>query len=268
VSAAFPALATIEGVVSDMDGVLWRGNDPLPGLTELFHWLRAAGIPYALATNNSARSEAEYVAKLARMGVADVREGEIVSSRVVLFAHLRTHYPPGTAVFVVGEPGLGQAVAAAGFVLSEEAGVVAVGIDRAFTYERLNRAARLVRQGATFLATNADPTVPEGAGFVPGAGSIVAAISVAGGRAPLVLGKPALPIFTSALEVTATRPARTLMLGDRLDTDIAGARRAGMATALLLTGATAQVPPAPPDGAPDWVFPDLPALLAAWRNAR
>lgn len=260
--------SSIDGIVSDMDGVLWRGDMALPGLADLFAFTRDARLPLALATNNSAKSQGEYVAKLARLGVAGVREEQIVTSRVATVDYLRRHHRAGSTVYVIGSPGLAEMIAAAGFVVTAEAQIVVVGLDTALTYDKLWRATHLISSGATFLGTNGDVSLPGEGGLMPGAGSILAALEAATGTAPTIIGKPQPAMFEAALGVLGTAAARTLMLGDRLATDIAGARRAGLKVALLLTGVTTAADVATAGISPDAVFADLPALLTAWRLAR
>jgi len=258
--------STINAVVLDMDGVLWRGNDPLPGMTELFEWLAEADIPYALATNNSSRTRAMYVEKLAKMGVSGVPEERIVTSGTATADYLQKHYPAGTPVHVLGMDGLRQMLTEAGFDVSGEEtpqGVVA-GIDFEMTYERLKVAALHIRAGADFIGTNPDKTFPAPEGLVPGAGSILAALEAATDREPLVIGKPFEPMFTAALDALGTSPENTLMVGDRLNTDVQGAQAAGLKTALLFTGVTTQDDMETSDVWPDVAYEGLPELLKAW----
>jgi 4-nitrophenyl phosphatase len=246
--------------------VLWRGERALPGLGEFFAPLRGRGLPLILATNNRSRSQAGYAAKLARLGVPGIAEAEIVTSRMVLVAQLKTRLPAGRTVYVIGSQGLAAAVEGAGFALNDEkAEAVVVGIDREFSYDKLAAATRLLAAGAAFLATNADATLPEGDGLLPGTGSLLAAISAASGRSPEVMGKPSPPMFAHALARLGTAPGRTLMLGDRLDTDIEGARRAGLRAALLLTGVSTRRDAERAGLEAGAIFADLPELLAAWR---
>ncbi|MBE2269443.1 MAG: HAD-IIA family hydrolase [Anaerolinea sp.] len=253
--------STIHGVVMDMDGVIWRGDDVLPGAVALFDLLKQRGLPFAAATNNSAKSPADYVAKLARMGIHGIREDQILTSGRVTVAYLQAHYPPGTPVYVIGGDGLRQMIARAGFELSDAARVVVVGIDFDLTYNKLKRATQLIRGGADFIGTNGDKTFPMVDGLVPGAGSIIAAVQTATGRAPLMMGKPNSPMFTAALELLGTDAAHTLMIGDRLDTDIDGAKAAGLQTALVLTGVTTRAELDASPGQPDGVYDGLPELL-------
>jgi len=257
----------IDGIVSDMDGVLWRGDSALPGLAELFAFARERALPVALATNNSAKSQREYVGKLERLGVAGVRESQIVTSRVATVDYLRRHHPAGSTVYVIGSPGLSEMIAAAGFVVATAAEIVVVGLDTALTYDKLARAALCIRAGASFIGTNGDVALPGEGGLLPGAGSILAALEAATGVAPTIIGKPQPAMFEAALHVLGTVAERTLMLGDRLATDIAGARRAGLKAALLLTGVTTAADIAASGFTPDATYPDLPALLADWRRS-
>ena len=260
-------LNDITVVIMDMDGVLWRGDAPLPGMAELFEHLRARGIPFALATNNSSREPPEYVAKLARLGAGEIAEAQIVTSGTTTAHYVATHYPPGTVVYVLGMPGLRRMLTKAGATVTEVPSgvdVVVVGIDFELTYENLKRASMLIRAGADFIGTNEDATFPMDEGLVPGAGSVIAAVRTATGRSPRIMGKPDAPMFEAALELLGTPAATALMIGDRMDTDIVGAQVAGLRTALVLTGVTTReelAQFAPPDG----VYENLPALLADWR---
>ncbi len=258
----------IDGVVSDMDGVLWHGDTALPGMVRFFELVNARRLPVALATNNSSKSEAEYVAKLRRLGVESVGEDSIVTSRRVTVDYLTHTYPAGTGIFVVGTPGLEAAIAAAGFAIEERAAdVVVVGIDPAFTYDKLRRATLLVRAGARLVGTNGDAAIPSAEGMIPGNGSLLAAIETASGKKALVLGKPASAMYESALRAVGTPPARTLMIGDRIDTDMTGARRAGMITALVLSGATDDAAAKAAILVPDATYAGLETLVAAWAAA-
>jgi 4-nitrophenyl phosphatase len=260
------AFSEVRGVITDMDGVLWRGDEALPGLVDFFAMLRASGLPFTLATNNSSRTQADYVVKLAGMGVADIAPETIVTSGTATATYLQAHYPAGTPVHVFGGAGLHTIITEAGFPHTEgdEARVVIVGINRELTYETLWRAATLVRNGADFIGTNPDVTFPTPTGPAPGAGSLIAAIQTATDCEPLIIGKPAAPMFEAALTVLGTAPGETLMVGDRLNTDIAGAAALGIQTALVLTGISTRAELAASTVQPDAVYDDLPALLTAF----
>lgn len=230
-------LAAVRAVIFDMDGVLWRGNEVIPQAPVFLDYLRARDIPFALATNNSGQAPREYEDKLLRLGLGLVPIEHIITSGVVTVRYLKTHLPAGSQVYVVGGDGLRALVVEAGFVLADtDVAAVVAGIDRQFTYEKAWRATRLIRGGALFIGTNPDKTFPMPDGPSPGAGSILAMLAAASDQEPLVMGKPAPHMFEAALEVLGTTAAETLMIGDRLDTDISGARLAGLQTALVLTG--------------------------------
>lgn len=261
-------LARTAGVVCDMDGVLWLGDEPLPGLREFFAFLHKRGIPYVLATNNSAKTPADYVTKLAKMGVDGVGVEHIITSGTAALSYLTERYPAGTPVNLVGGAGLRKLLEEAGYVLVERgAKAVIVGLDPALTYDKLKFATFCLRDGANFIATNDDAALPTPDGFAPGAGSIVAALKTASDREPIVIGKPHRPMFDIATRLLGTPPETTLMIGDRLNTDIAGAVLTGLSSALLLTGITdgenLEESPVKPDG----VYRDLAHLVEAWERA-
>lgn len=257
----------LSGVVLDMDGVLWRGDEPLPGFHDAFAWFAEKHIPYALLTNNSGKTQAQYVEKLARLGVADVPPERILTSAIATASHLSAHYPAGTRIYVVGMDGIRTALEEVGFEVVGDDGtaeIVVAGIDFNFTYAKLKRAALLIQAGATFIGTNGDKTFPSSEGLIPGAGSILAMLQTATGVAPVVIGKPGVPMFEAALRVTGTAPDKTLMVGDRLDTDISGAQAAGMKTALLLSGVATPEDMASGEVWADVAFESLEGLLRAW----
>lgn len=260
--------STISGVIFDMDGVLWRGDEPLPGLHELFAWLRESNTPYVLATNNSSRTQADYVAKLERLGIVAVPSECIVTSGTATAAYLQKHYPAGTRVHILGMAGLRQMIDAAGFDISgdgETPQVVVVGIDFELTYDALKQAVRHIRAGADFIGTNPDKTFPMPEGLVPGAGSVIAAVEAAAGIPPLaIIGKPYRHMFDTALDILGTTSEHTLMVGDRLDTDIVGAQQVGLKTALVFTGVTTPDDLAKQEVWPDVAFEGLPDLIRAW----
>jgi 4-nitrophenyl phosphatase len=259
--------STVAGVISDMDGVLWRGDVALPGMAEFFDLLHSHQIPYVLATNNSSKSQAAYVAKLEKLGIAGVAEAHIITSAIATGSYLQEGYPPGTTVHVLGGDGLRQAMTDAGFTLTDDnAQVVAVGADFTLTYEKLKRAALLIRAGADFIGSNADATFPMPDGLAPGAGSLIAALETATDRKATIIGKPHAPMFEAAVRLLNTPREQTLMIGDRMNTDVAGAQKVGLKTALVLSGVAtreqALSSPQPPDG----IYDDLAALVKDWRE--
>jgi 4-nitrophenyl phosphatase len=229
----------LRALLFDMDGVLYRGRQSLPGARVLIGALQTAGVPLALVTNNSTRSPHQYVRHLAAMGMR-VSADRIITSSVGTAAYLRTVLRPRSRVLVVGEPALRRAVVNAGFDLSwGNAAAVVVGLDRRVTYKKLTLALAALNRGAAFVATNPDPMLPTETGLLPGAGSIVAALRYASGREPVVIGKPDPRLLREAMTRTGTRPERTAMVGDQRSTDIAAGRAAGVFTILVMTGVEA-----------------------------
>jgi 4-nitrophenyl phosphatase len=256
----------IRGVVLDMDGVLWRDDDPLPGLVEFFEFIRSSNIAYTLATNNSYRTPAAYIGKLTKMGVADVDESLVITSSTATADYMRQHYPSGTRVYIVGGSGLQESLQNAGYmIVDDNAAVVVAGIDPQLTYEKLKRATFQIRAGADFIGTNPDKTFPTPEGLTPGAGSVLAAIEAATDRKPIVIGKPDTPMLETALRIMETPAEQTLMIGDRLDTDILGGQRAGMKTLLVLSGISTQADITKTGIIPDAIFAHLLDLTLAWR---
>jgi 4-nitrophenyl phosphatase len=258
-------LRAIRAVTLDLDGVVWRGSEPLPGVPDFFLFLREQGIPYMLMTNNSTRTVAEYVTKVDGLHIP-IDGDHIVSSAVVTAEEIARRYPPGTPIYVVGSDSLIRLLTARGNVIDpEHAKVVVVGLDVNITYQKLSTAGRLILAGAEFIGTNGDKTFPVPDGLMAGAGSLIAAVQTMTGCKPRLMGKPEPVMYQAALERLGTPPAQTLMIGDRLDTDILGAQQVGMATALVLSGIStaADIGPITPDG----VFQHLADLESAWRAA-
>jgi 4-nitrophenyl phosphatase len=257
-------LADITHLIIDMDGVLYRGDRPMPGLQEFFAFVRERPIPFVLATNNSTRTPQEYVEKLARMGVR-ISPEEVLTSGQATARALAREYPPGTRAHVFGSPALRKAVVEGGFVLADDGvELVVASMDRDVTYGKLKRAALLIRGGARFVATNLDPTQPTDEGLVPGTGSLIAALRAATEVEPLVIGKPEPTMFQLAMAQMGAEPGTAATIGDRLDTDILGGRRAGMITICVLSGSSSRAE-AEAFG-PDFIFEDIADLLGVWRR--
>ena len=253
-----------------MDGVLWRGETALPGLQEFVDTLRSTKRRMVLATNNSNSTVDQYVNKLKRMGV-DVHPEEILTSAQATGNYLYKIAPKQSRVFVIGGDGLTNAIRDYEFTLTEDdPDYVVVGIDKKISWAKLNTAVMNIRAGAKFIGTNPDSTYPTENGIGVGNGAILAAIRVATGVSPLVIGKPETPIYEQALQRLKSNASDALMIGDRLDTDILGAQRAGIATLLLLTGVTSLDMSKTSVIQPDLVLPGLPdvtsGMLAACRS--
>ena len=253
-----------------MDGVLWRGETALPGLQEFVDTLRSTKRRMVLATNNSNSTVGQYVNKLKCMGV-DVHPEEILTSAQATGNYLYKIAPKQSRVFIIGGDGLTNAIRDYEFTLTEDdPDYVVVGIDKKISWAKLNTAVINIRAGAKFIGTNPDSTYPTENGIGVGNGAILAAIRVATGVSPLVIGKPETPIYEQALQRLKSNASDALMIGDRLDTDILGAQRAGIATLLLLTGVTSLDMSKTSVIQPDLVLPGLPdvtsGMLAACRS--
>jgi len=226
-------------IISDLDGVTYRGDAPIPTAIRAFQNWHEQGIPYAFVTNNSTKTAEEFADKLNRMDIP-VTPDRIVTSSMVVARRVRAEIPAASRVMVIGAPSLAGAVEAQGFqIANRDVQAVVVGLDRAFTFEKLHKAQSALIAGASFFGTNADRMLPHGLGYEPGAGSILAAIETASGVAPLVTGKPQPDLIHMALDILGSDPATTFMLGDQIETDIMAGKAAGLKTILVRTG----VPP-------------------------
>lgn len=255
-----------QAFILDLDGVVYRGSQPLPHAVETINLLLADGREVFFVTNNSGATREQYAEHLQRMGIPTSPENVLTSGWATVH-YLRQHMPRA-CLFVVGEQGLKQELQVAGFQLVDDPeeqlpDAVVVGIDRDFTYQRLTQAQWAILQGAQFIATNTDPTYPAEDRLLPGAGSIVAAICTATGKRPLVMGKPNPRILLPLLDAHRISLDTTLVVGDRLETDIALAHALHMPSALVLTGVTTrdELESTPIDRLPHWVLKHLGDLL-------
>jgi 4-nitrophenyl phosphatase len=259
-------LRAIRNLIIDMDGVLYLGDQPMPGLGAFFGLLQQQGIRYQLVTNNSTLTPGMYVEKLARMGVT-VKVSEVLTSSLGVANYLLSHYPRGSRVYAIGEEGLTDALQEAGLVLSHRQPVaVVVGLDRDITYAKLRQAALLIRSGVPFVATNPDATLPVPEGQVPGSGSIVAAVVAATDRQPLFIGKPEPFLMEQAMQRMGALAESTAAVGDRPETDVLSAQRAGILSILTLSGVTDSARLATFDIHPDIVVQDIQTLTSAWKQ--
>ena len=230
-----------DGFLIDLDGVMWRGETPVDGAAETVEALRARGKHVVFVTNNASRSARDYAAKLMRMHVPTA-PNDIVSSAHAVVEHLREiGLEHGARVHVFGTATLGQVLRGAGFATTKDVTDVeacVVAWNPRLTFEDMRRACDVARSGVPFVGANRDATYPAEDGLLPGTGAILAAVEVASGRLATVVGKPAPYLFALALERCGTAPERTLVIGDRVDSDIVGAHAAGLCAALVLTGVT------------------------------
>jgi 4-nitrophenyl phosphatase len=261
-------LTGLRSLIIDLDGVIYRGKTPIPGAREFLRFLHCSHVSFLLLTNNSTLTAAQYVDKLSNMRV-EVEQDCILTSAEATARYLASAAPPGTTVYAIGEDGVRWELEKRGFLIREDTDVayVVVGFDRHITYEKMATAALAIRAGARFIGTNPDTTYPSELGQMPGNGAMLAAIEAATEVAPLIVGKPESAIFELALAKLGAEAATTAVVGDRLDTDIVGGRRAGLLTILMLSGVTSAKQLASASPSPDLVFNDLSTLHAAWLEA-
>jgi NagD protein len=227
----------IHAWLMDMDGVLVREEQPIPGASEFLARLQERGIPFLVLTNNSMYTRRDLAARLMASGLV-VPEESIWTSALATARFLESQRPGGTA-FVVGEAGLTTALHQAGYTLTErDPDYVLLGETRTYSFERITRAIRLVDRGARFIATNPDVTGPSPDGALPATGAVAALISRATGVDPYYVGKPNPLMMRSALNAIDAHSETTAMIGDRMDTDIVAGLEAGLETILVLTGVT------------------------------
>ncbi|HSE08024.1 MAG TPA: HAD-IIA family hydrolase [Nocardioidaceae bacterium] len=223
--------------LSDMDGVLVHEEEAIPGAAEFVKRLRDRGRPFLLLTNNSIYTARDLQARLARSGI-EVPEESIWTSALATAQFLDKQRPGGTA-YVIGEAGLTTAMHSIGYVLSErDPEYVVLGETRTYSFEAITTAIRLIEGGARFIATNPDPTGPSTAGPIPATGSVAALITRATKVEPYFVGKPNPLMMRSALNRIDAHSESTVMVGDRMDTDIVSGLEAGLRTILVLTGST------------------------------
>ncbi len=260
----------------DLDGVVYRGSDPVPGMPELLRQRAAGGDRIVYVTNNSRSHREEYGVKLERLGVPLLRTAaqSIVTAARATAVLLAEATPPGRVAMVLGGPGLARELRDVGIRavpptdrgLGAAPDTLVVGVDFSLTYARLSVAAECVRRGARFWATNRDAVFPAENGLMAGAGSMVAAVAYATSREPdMVVGKPEPLLFVAAAELAGIPVTDAVIVGDNLKTDIGAAIRLGARSVLMLTGVTtkADLDAAPADARPTRVAEDSTALACA-----
>lgn len=226
----------IKALILDMDGVLWRQNQPIGELPKIFAAISAKGLRVSLATNNATLTVKQYQEKLAGFGV-DLDSDQILNSPQAASHYMLERFPSGSPIYIIGEDGLTEEMRRCKFNIQDNNVVaVVVGMDRKLTYEKLCRATLHLRAGAEFIATNSDKTFPTPEGLVPGVGAILALLETASDKKPIVVGKPKPLIYELALSRMGVTPPETMVVGDRLETDILGAQEIGCRTAVVLSG--------------------------------
>jgi 4-nitrophenyl phosphatase len=237
--------SNIKALILDMDGVLWKADAPIGDLPATFARIRERGLKYVFATNNGTKTPEEYQHKLAELGV-EIDAAQMVTSAMGVAFMLAKKFPKGTKIFMIGEEGIRAALQNEGFTVldvedAQQAEVFVMGIDRTINFQKMMEATLLVRAGVPFYVTNTDKTFPTPRGEIPGAGAWISVIVTATGVEPIVAGKPSPYLMELSLEKLGTSKAETLVVGDRLETDIAAGQAAGCPTALVLSGVSQKV---------------------------
>ncbi|WP_208559358.1 TIGR01457 family HAD-type hydrolase [Marinilactibacillus kalidii] len=226
-----------KGYLIDLDGTMYKGNEPISEAPDFINRLRTAGKPFLFLTNNSTSSPEDVTEKLVNQFGVEAYVNEIYTSSLATADYLKTL--GGQSVYVIGEKGLHEAVARAGFIVDEEnPDHVVVGLDRELTYQKCETATLAIQKGASFIATNKDTNLPTERGMVPGAGSLVALIEKATRIKPTFVGKPESIIMNEALKVIGLEKSEVLMVGDNYETDILAGIENEIDTLLVYTGFT------------------------------
>jgi NagD protein len=225
------------GFLIDMDGVIYRERQLVPGAERFIGSLIDRGTPFAFLTNNSQRTRRDVAMKLSRMGIS-VDESHIFTCAMATARFLAAQKPGGTA-FVIGESGLTQALHKNGYaIVDDDPDYVVVGEGRTFNMEIVEAAVRMILRGSKLIATNIDPNCPTSHGLRPGCGAIVAMLETATGLAAFSVGKPSPVMMRAARKELGLATDETIMIGDTMETDILGGVSMGYRTALVLTGST------------------------------
>lgn len=227
----------IESWLTDMDGVLVHEDAALPGAADFIAALQQYGRPFLVLTNNSIFTPRDLRARLARSGI-DIPEDAIWTSALAT-ARFLAEQAPGSAAYVIGEAGLTSAMHEEGFILADsDVEFVVLGETRTYSFEAITRAIRLIKNGAKFIATNPDVTGPSAEGPLPATGSVAAMITAATGIQPYYIGKPNPLMMRTALNRIGAHSETSIMIGDRMDTDVKSGLEAGMRSVLVLSGST------------------------------
>lgn len=266
-------LDAVRGVLFDMDGVIYVGTRPLPGVQEAIDYLASTGRTFLFVTNNASKTPEQFVERLAEMDI-HVRPKQVLGSAEATACWLagqvtQQGWPRGP-VIVMGQDGLKVALQQNGFELTTDpqaAKYAVAGINFQLTYEELANVTLAIRGGARFIGTNSDATYPSERGPLPGAGSILALLTTASGQQPLVIGKPNRGMYEQAMARLNLTAGQTLMVGDRYDTDISGAIPLGLWTAGVLTGISTRAEFERASPPPDLIAENLPDLVNQLRQA-
>lgn len=226
------------GYLIDLDGTMYRGEERIDAAAEFVLQLKQSEIPYLFVTNNSTSTQESFAKRLNNMDIPAAPE--LIFTSAMASAKYIRRIQDGARCYMIGEEGLEQALIAEGCVLTtdEDCDFVVIGTDRQITYEKYAKACLAVRNGATFISTNADTAVPTERGLLPGNGALTSVITMSTEKEPTFIGKPEGIMFQEALSVLGTNQRETLMVGDNYETDIMGGKRAGIDTLMVFTGIT------------------------------
>lgn len=228
-----------KGFICDMDGVIYLGNQLLPGVAEFVNWLNENDKRFLFLTNSSERSPKELQQKLQRMGL-DIGEEHFYTSALATAAFLKKQ-APGCTAFVIGAPGLLNALYDVGVTMNDvDPDYVIVGETASYNYEVITKAVRLVLNGTRLIATNSDLTGPTEFGIAPACRSLVAPIELATGKKAYFMGKPNPLMMRTGLQLLGVHSEEAAMVGDRMDTDVIAGMESGLATVLVLSGCTSR----------------------------
>jgi len=248
----------------DLDGVIYRGNELLPGAKEFIAWLKASNKKFLFLTNNSFASETQVLEKLIGLGIV-TDTSHLLSAGEAAVQNIARRFP-GALVYLVGEQPLKDLLREYQLQVADvdahEADVVLVGLDRHFDYKKLTGAVLAIRAGAHFITVNRDALLPVAGGFLPGCGTMAAAIEAGCGLTPEVVGKPEPVLLQEAMRLLGSQPDETVMIGDGLAVDIQGGKAAGTHTLLVLSGKDSLEDVAKSSIKPDHIYQDVAALVA------
>lgn len=246
----------IKGILLDLDGTVYRGKEAVPGVTSFISRLITGGVRYLFVTNRSNRTPKTVCTQLRQYGIPCEIDNVLTSAQATA-----SYLKKGT-VFYIGEEGLAEALQEKRLtIMEEDPDWVVVGFDRAISYEKIEKASRLIRAGAAFIATNPDKVVNTEDGLAPGNGAIVAAIAAASGIEPIFIGKPMRTIIDKALERLGLAQHEVILVGDNLETDIKAGQNAGLRTVLILTGVSSGKDAEKSVVKPTWIVKDYEELI-------
>jgi HAD superfamily hydrolase (TIGR01457 family) len=257
-------LATYTSYLIDLDGVVYRGEEIVPGAREFITWLNTQRKKYLFLTNNSFASETQVVEKLTRLGIS-TSGSHVLGAGQAAIQSIARRFPAGN-VYIVGEQPLFELARSYKLRIANEnktpADVILVGLDRTFNYTTLTEAVQAVMAGAAFVAINRDSLLPVVGSLIPGCGAMVAAIEAASSIHPEVIGKPEPGLLLEGMRLLESKPEETIMIGDSLDTDILAGKAAGTHTLFVLSGKDTSTTLAKSGIKPEFVYDNLAAVMA------